>query len=404
MSSCRCVSELSRERKNTAERFSVSLQAVKLHEFRNYAHMSLTLRPAHVVLTGDNGAGKTNLLEAISFLSPGRGLRRARYSAVSRATGDTGFSVFAAAQGLAGPVEIGTGLVATGGEAEGYSRVVRIDGANAASAEALLEHLRISWLTPAMDGLFTGAAGDRRRFLDRLVLAVSPGHGRLVIDYDRALRSRNRLLAEGSENDAWLTGIETQIAEKGMALDAGRRETLSLLKAMIAETPGSSPFPRADMELEPFLPGPQLDSAQEHEIAFERLLFDARRADRAAGRTLNGPHRSDLLVRHAPKDMPAALCSTGEQKALLIGLILAHARLVGNISGGPPLLLLDEVAAHLDEHRRSALFSLIGDIGSQAIMTGTDSHLFDALKSDAQFFTVADGNIRGSQKGAGSDG
>lgn len=372
---------------------AILLSAIKLHDFRNYRDLSLKFEPRHVVLTGENGAGKTNLLEAVSFLSPGRGLRRARYAMVTRATAAGGFSVFASAEGLRGPVEIGTGLVPAGGEGD-QARTVRIDGVTAKSSEALLDHLRISWLTPAMDGLFTGPAGDRRRFLDRLVLAISPGHGRHVLDYDRAVRSRNRLLAQGSLDDAWLSGIEMQIAELGTALDAGRREILGLLEAMIARAPQEGPFPRAEIVLEDFLPGIGDASAQDREEALQRRLREERHQDRAAGRTLTGPHRSDFLVRHFEKQMPAALCSTGEQKALLIGLVLAHARLVGEMSGGPPILLLDEIAAHLDEGRRAALFALVDDIGAQAIMTGTDDNLFEALGARAQYLTIADGKLR----------
>lgn len=365
-----------------------------LTNFRNYAALSVELRPGPVVLTGDNGAGKTNLLEAVSLLTPGRGLRRAAYAGVAREGGDGGFALHARLDGPAGQAEIGTGI--SGGDAAGEGgRRVRINGAPARSAEEMLEWLRVMWLTPSMDALFTGPAGDRRRFLDRLVLAIDPGHGQRAIDYEKAMRGRNRLLSEGSRDDGWFEAIETQMAESGTAIAAARAELVRLLAAMIERLPGDGPFPQADIGLAGELEaGIGTMPAVDVEERFRRALAGGRERDRAAGRTLEGPHRSDLVVRHRPKAMPAELCSTGEQKALLVGLVLSHARLTGEMSGMAPILLLDEIAAHLDAGRRAALFSILQDLNCQAFMTGTDAALFSSLSGRAQFLTVDHGTVR----------
>jgi DNA replication and repair protein RecF len=362
---------------------------LSLTNFRNYAGLSIDLRPGAVVFTGDNGAGKTNLLEAISLFTPGRGLRRAPYGDVAREGGDGGFALHAALDGPQGNVEIGTGIVA--GDA---ARRVRINGAPARSTDAMLEWLRVVWLTPAMDALFTGPAGDRRRFLDRLVLAIDAGHGQRALDYEKAMRGRNRLLGEGSRNDAWFEAIETQMAETGVAIAAARVELARLLAAMIERLPNESPFPQADLELSGELEA-QIGSAAAVDVEerFRQQLASGRDRDRAAGRTLEGPHRSDLVVRHKPKAMPAELCSTGEQKALLVGIILSHARLTGEMSGMRPILLLDEIAAHLDGGRRAALFSILEELNCQVFMTGTEPALFASLKGRAQFLSVDHGTV-----------
>ena len=367
------------------------ISKLTLTNFRNYAALSLEIEPGAVVLSGDNGAGKTNLLEAISLLTPGRGLRRAPYADVAREGGDGGFALHARIEGPEGEVEIGTGI--SGGEGEGGRRV-RINGAAAKSAEDMLEWLRVVWLTPAMDGLFPGPAADRRRFLDRLVLAIDPGHGQRALDYEKAMRGRNRLLTEGSRDSGWFDAIETQMAETGVAIAAARAELVRLLAAMIDRLPGSGPFPQADISL-----AGELESeisaapAVDVEERFRAALADGRERDRAAGRTLEGPHRSDLLVRHRPKSTPAELCSTGEQKALLVGIVLSHARLTGEMSGLTPILLLDEIAAHLDGGRRAALFSILEELNCQAFMTGTDAALFSSLAGRAQFLTVDHGSV-----------
>ncbi|MGE6739606.1 DNA replication/repair protein RecF [Allorhizobium pseudoryzae] len=365
------------------------LTRLKLADFRNYAEVSLGFDARHVVLTGDNGSGKTNLLEAVSFLSPGRGLRRAVLSDVTRVGATGGFSVFAELVGREGEVAIGTGIEA--GE-ESTSRRLRLNGTPAKSVEELTDHLNVLWLTPSMDGLFTGGASDRRRFLDRLVLSLDPAHGRRAADYERAMRGRNRLLSEGRFDPAWLSGIEVQMAELGIAMAAARREMLGLLTALIARS-SESPFPSPQLSLSGFLDDEAERPFAELEDVFRETLRETRHRDAAAGRTLTGPHRVDLLVRHREKDIEAERCSTGEQKALLVGLVLAHARLTADMTGHAPILLLDEIAAHLDEGRRAALFDLVDGLGGQAFMTGTDRAMFDALGERAQFFTVSQGRV-----------
>jgi len=372
----------------------VSVRRLKLSDFRNYSELTLPLGSGHVVLTGENGSGKTNLIEALSFLSPGRGLRRASYDDVARTNGSEikhdGFAIHASLDCMIyGDVEIGTG---TAGGGEG-GRKVRINGI-AASGDELLDYARVLWVVPSMDGLFTGGASDRRRFLDRMVLAIDTSHGKRVLDYEKAMRSRNRLLSDGNSDNQWLEAIESQMAELGIAIAAARAEAMRMIAAMIERLPSDGPFPKADCFLEGSLEQRiGLEAALDLEEDFRRTLRDGRARDRAAGRTLDGPHRTDLIVQHRPKSMPAALCSTGEQKALLIGLILAHARLTGELSGMAPILLLDEIAAHLDIGRRAALFGILDDLGGQAFMTGTDRSLFEALEGDAQFFNVAAGEL-----------
>ncbi|MGC5840479.1 DNA replication/repair protein RecF [Mesorhizobium abyssinicae] len=368
------------------------ISKLTLTNFRNYAALSIDFAAGAVVLSGDNGAGKTNLLEAISLLTPGRGLRRAPYADLAREGGDGGFALHARIEGPEGQAEIGTGIA--GGDSCESGRRVRINGAAARSSEDMLEWLRVVWLTPAMDGLFPGPAADRRRFLDRLVLAIDPGHGQRALDYEKAMRGRNRLLTEGSRDGSWFDAIETQMAETGVAIAAARAELARLLAAMIERLPSSGPFPQADISLDGDLEN-ALGSAPAVDVEerFRRALADGRDRDRAAGRTLDGPHRSDLVVRHRPKAMPAELCSTGEQKALLVGIVVSHARLTGEMSGMTPILLLDEIAAHLDAGRRAALFSILEELNCQAFMTGTDAALFSSLEGRAQFLTVDHGNV-----------
>lgn len=372
-----------------AARPPIAVRRLQLTGFRNYPHLDLSLDGRSAVLTGENGAGKTNFLEAVSLLSPGRGMRRAAYD--DMAAGPDGFFIHARLSGPAGETAIGT----SAGEPGELARKVRIDGTTARSADELLDVLRVMWLTPAMDGLFTGPAAERRRFADRLVLTVDPGHGRRALDYEKAMRGRNRLLAEESRDGRWFDAIEHEMAETGVAIAAARVQAMGLIRQMTARQPEEGPFPRAEIVLSGHLEERVADlPALDLEDDFRRSLREARNRDRAAGRTLEGPHRSDLLVRHAPKDMPAELCSTGEQKALLIGIILAHARLTGDISGMTPILLLDEIAAHLDPARRAALFSILDDLNCQAFMTGTDASLFEAMGGRAQHLTAASGKIR----------
>ncbi|HEU4988076.1 MAG TPA: DNA replication/repair protein RecF, partial [Rhizobiaceae bacterium] len=273
----------------------VRLARLSLNDFRNYARLSLELEPGAVVLTGENGAGKTNLLEAVSFLTPGRGLRRAAYGEVVRVGSVTGFAVHARVEGPFGTAEIGTGTAGTSADGAEAGRKVRINGATVKSVDEMLEWLRVMWITPAMDALFTGPASDRRRFIDRLVLTIDPAHGRRAADYERAMRSRNRLLAEESRDDAWFDAIETQMAETGVALAAARAEMIRLLGAMIDRLT-DSPFPKADIALDgPLEAAVGTRAAVDIEEDFRTMLRDRRWLDRAAGRTLEGPHRSELL-------------------------------------------------------------------------------------------------------------
>lgn len=360
----------------------VFVTALRLTDFRNHPERSLVFGSRPVVFVGDNGVGKTNLLEALSLLSPGRGLRRATLSDMARTGGPGGFTVSADVEGPWGGVRIGTGLVP--GEA---TRQARIDGEPKKSAEAFSDHLRVLWLTPAMDGLFTGPAGDRRRFLDRMVLAIDPGHGRRVAAFEQALSNRNRLLEDFRTDPAWLDAVEAQIAELGVAVAAARREAVGCLVRLIADVHAEAdPFPAARVALEGDIEAAlETTSASDVEDWYRTDLQAGRARDRAAGRALLGPHRADLVVHHAGKDMPAALSSTGEQKALLTGLVLAQARLVGELAGMTPVLLLDEIAAHLDPGRRAALFALLERTGGQSFMTGTDRSAFAALEGTAGF-------------------
>jgi DNA replication and repair protein RecF len=370
-----------------------SISRLKLTDFRNYAAASLALDSRHVVLTGGNGAGKTNLMEAISFLSPGRGFRRAVLTDVTRVGADGGFAIFVDLDGMQGEVAIGTGTEP--GDGESVSRKLRINSTPAKSTEELSDHLNVLWLTPSMDGLFTGSSSDRRRFLDRLVLSLDPTHARRASDFERAMRSRNRLLSEGRFDPSWLTAIETQMAELGIAMAAARHEMLGLLQSLSVNS-ADTPFPTPALALEGFMDGGMDRPAADLEEDYLISLRNGRGRDAAAGRTLEGPHRVDLLVRHQEKDIEASRCSTGEQKALLIGLILAHARLTADMTGFAPILLLDEIAAHLDEGRRATLFDLVDGLGGQAFMTGTDRSMFAALGDRAQFFTVTHGSVTSS--------
>lgn len=352
------------------------LTRLSLSNFRSYADAVMAPGPGFVVLTGENGAGKTNVLEAVSLLSPGRGLRGASLSQMARSDGPGGFAVAARLD----DVEFGTGASAATPE----RRQVRINGA-AASATTLAEWLSVLWLTPAMDRLFTESASGRRRFLDRLVLALAPGHAVHAARYEAAMRARNKLLAEPRPDPDWLAALEARMVEHGTALASARAETVAALAERLAAAP-EGPFARAGLALE----GGTVDES------FSRRLGEGRARDAAAGRTLVGPHRTELLVTHFGKGQPAALCSTGEQKALLLGLVLAHADLVAERAGRRPILLLDEVAAHLDPTRRAALFERLTVAGGQVWMTGTERSLFEHAPADTTWLDVAGGQIRGS--------
>jgi len=365
----------------------VRVSHLRLSDFRNHADLTLDFTGRSVVLIGQNGVGKTNVLEALSLLAPGRGFRRATLAEMARLGGSGGFSVLAGVEGAFGTVRIGTGAVA--GEP---GRRILVDGEPQKGSERLSDHLRLIWLIPAMDGLFTGSAGERRRFLDRLVLAVDPAHGRRVSAYEQAVASRNRLLEAREADVVWLDALETEIAATGVAVAAARRETVHCLARLIETRPdGDGAFPRAAVQLTGDV-DTALDGAAAADVEdwLRADLRAGRSRDRAAGRTLVGPHRSDLSVRHAEKDMSASASSTGEQKALLTGLVLAQAALVTELTGNPPVLLLDEVAAHLDARRRRALVDLIAALGVQAFMTGTDITPFDGFSDEAEIIAIPD--------------
>jgi DNA replication and repair protein RecF len=365
-----------------------------LTDFRSYAHARLAADERPVVLTGPNGAGKTNLLEAISFLAPGRGMRRAKLAEIDRRAPETrpagAWAVAATVTTARGPVQIGTGRDAA--SESGERRLLRVDGAAAASQATLAEHLSLVWLTPQMDRLFLEGSGARRRFLDRLVYGFDPAHAARVGAYEQAMRERARLLRDGPADPAWLAALEQRMAEQGVAVAAARREVTARLDFACRAARG--PFPAARLaltgEVEQWLAEKPALAAEEE---LRSRLAAARRIDGETGTTLVGPHRGDLAVSHADTGMAAAQCSTGEQKALLIAVLLAQARLQAEQSGRTPVMLLDEVTAHLDGTRRAALFAEIAGLGVQAWLTGTDPGLFAELERSAQFFGVADGAV-----------
>jgi DNA replication and repair protein RecF len=346
----------------------VRIARLALTDFRSYATATIEPGPGFVLLSGDNGAGKTNCLEAVSLLTPGRGLRGAALAEMARNDGPGGFGVAA----RLGETDIGTGTLATAPE----RRQVRINGAPAA-VNSLSEWLSVLWLTPAMDRLFADSAGARRRFLDRLVLALEPAHAHHSARYEAAMRARNKLLAEPEQADpAWLVALEGAMAEHGAAVAQARARTVAALDAHLEGTPATD-FATAKLALDGWADG---DLASE--------LRASRGRDAAAGRATVGPHRQDLAVFHRAKAMPAAQSSTGEQKALLLGLVLAHAELVAERRGAPPILLLDEVAAHLDPRRRAALFARLEGRG-QIWLTATEAALFDGIGAASRFHVEA---------------
>lgn len=374
----------------------LAVRQLRLTDFRNYRQLRLDCGPEPVVLFGANGAGKTNLLEALSFLAPGRGLRRARLDEVARRSraGEPDAASWAVAATLDTPegrLALGTGLEPARSEGS-LRRAVRIDGRPAQSQTALGLHVAAVWLTPQLDRLFLDGPGERRRFLDRLVTALHPEHAGDVAAYEHALRQRARLLAEGSRDPHWFTALEDTMARHGVALAAARADTVHRLDA--AARLGIGPFPRAGLavagEVDGWIAGMAALDAEDRlrgELAASRLR------DAEAGTTSCGPHRSDLAVRHLDLDLPAAEGSTGQQKAVLVSIALAHARLVALSRGRAPLLLLDEIAAHLDAERRAALFDEVVALSVQCWMTGTDAELFAPLAGRAQVLRVADGSI-----------
>jgi len=400
----------------------IFVSKLTLTNFRCYGHTVVEPRCDHslTILTGPNGAGKTNVLEAISYLAPGRGLRRAPLGDVTRKkvaimppedallAQRNGWAVAATLKLGSEPVKVGTGIEQAEDEANN-KRLVRIDGEVAANSNILGERWSISWLTPQMDRLFVEGPASRRRFLDRMVLGLFPDHSRQVGAYERVMRERNRLLSDKGPyaDPAWLNALETRMAEHGVAVAVARLEFAGQLAGQLAKAP-ESPFPRAELAIDGWLEGLLANgtSAVEVEDAFKARLTAARHGDTgnengressretSRGRANIGAHKTDLVVTHAPKAMRADLCSTGEQKALLVALVLANAQLQTALRGQAPLMLMDEVAAHLDRDRREALFDALASLGSQCWLTGTDKNLFKGLSGSAEFFDVSDGSIQ----------
>jgi DNA replication and repair protein RecF len=371
------------------------IRRLTLTNFRNYRLAQMEIGGGPVVLAGPNGAGKTNLIEAISLLAPGRGLRRATLEDIAFSEGDGSWAVSAEVEGALGLATLGTGMDPPLPEGIAVTRKCRIDREPVSSAVAFADHLRVVWLVPAMDGLFNGPASERRRFLDRLVLALDAEHSSRVAALERSLRSRNRLLEDPRPDAHWLDAVEHETAELAVAVTALRVETVTRLQAALAARgQDASPFPMSDIALggwmEKLVP---LHPAVEIEDRYRALLRENRARDAAAGRTLDGPHRTDLLVRHADKNIAAADASTGEQKALLIGLVLAHAGLLAQMTGYAPVLLLDEVIAHLDPMRRTALYAELAKLDAQVWMTGADRAAFLDV-ANAEVFEVTAGEVR----------
>jgi DNA replication and repair protein RecF len=371
---------------------------LNLTDFRCYRTLRLDLDASPVVLTGPNGAGKTNLLEALSFLAPGRGLRRAKLGEVDRRGAEAGSSPWAIAAVLEtaqGRVHIGTGREPTDGERTTERRTVRIDGRPTRGQKDLAEHVAVVWLTPELDRLFLDGSSGRRRFIDRIVYGFHPEHASEVSAYETVMRERNRLLSDGATDAAWLDALEDGMARHGVAIAAARAAVVRRLDAVeAARAQHASPFPAARLAL-----SGEVDAALATmpAVAVEdqaRLSLRAARGhDAGHGGAAWGPHRSDLLVRYAAKDCPARDCSTGEQKALLLSITLAVARELAAERGCAPLLLLDEVVAHLDGARRAALFDEIMSLGAQAWLTGTDDELFAGLRGRARFFRILDATV-----------
>ena len=373
---------------------TLAIRRLTLTEFRNYAGLRLDAAGQLVALTGANGAGKTNILEAISLLVPGRGLRGTPFDELTRQGGGPAWAIAAEVETAHGAVSLGTGWSGQSEAGDGGGRLVVIDGEAQKGSGALGEYMRMLWLTPAQDRLFAGPASDRRRFLDRLVAAFDPEHASRILVFEKVMRERNLLLEEPRPDAAWLSSLEAHMAEAAIAISAARLVGLEALQTHIGEGRDASSFPWAEVSIEGEIEALVAEKpAVQVEDEYRRILRDSRGLDRAAGRTLRGPHRSDLDVAHGPKGMPAGQCSTGEQKALLIGLVLAQARAVKAGAGVPPILLLDEVAAHLDRARRKSLLEALAALGSQSWMTGTDAQLFEAMVETGAIFHVEDGRI-----------
>ena len=369
-----------------------------LTNFRNYRAATLETDARLVALCGPNGAGKTNLLEAISFLAPGRGLRRATLEEVAFQEGDGSWAVAAEIEGALGLATLGTGIEPSPQDGAAVVRKSRIDREPVASAAAFADHLRVVWLVPAMDSLFVGAPSERRRFFDRVALAVDAEHSSRVNALERALRSRNRLLAEPRPDPHWLDAVEHETAELAVAVAGLRAEAARRLEHVLAARRGAD-FPPVEIALdgwmEKLLPS---HPAIEIEERYRTVLRENRARDAAAGRTLDGPHLTDLLAVYAQKGITAAEASTGEQKALLIGLVLAQAILIAEMTASAPVLLLDEVLAHLDPTRRVALYAELAQLGAQVWMSGADPALFAEIEDRAAMIEVRSGRLEPRRK------
>lgn len=359
--------------------------------FRSYRHLSLDLLPKPVVVIGENGAGKTNVLEALSMLAPGKGFRNAPLSEMDHQLQDVMTSTYpwiisATIQTSVGVVQIGTGREPSATHIN--KRVIRIDGQPVKSQSRLPQLLSVLWLTPLMDHLFVGSSAERRKFLDRLVLTFDPEHAARVGDYETSMRERARLLKKSMPDNAWLSALEEQMVSTGLAIAAARLHAIAVITEALTLGPGCFPKPRLFVKgrIESLL---QTMPALDAEESFRSLLKEHRQLDRVSGRTLVGTHRSDLDVWYEDKTMPARLCSTGEQKALLLSITMAEARARHRWHLSPPIMLLDEVVAHLDPERRAALFAELETLGSQVWMTGTDRSLFEPIFNRAQLFTVS---------------
>ncbi len=370
------------------------VRCLTLTNFRNYRTATLEAGSRPMVLCGPNGAGKTNLIEAISFLAPGRGLRRATLEEVACNEGDGSWAVSAEVEGALGLATLGTGIEHATEDSASAQRKYRVDREPVGTAAAFADHLRIIWMVPAMDTLFTGAPSERRRFIDRLATAIDSEHASRVNAFERALRSRNRLLENPRPDAHWLDAVERETAELAVAVASLRAETVQRLSAVLMAR-SQSAFPPAGIGLDGWM-----ESHLAHEPAlaveehYRERLREGRARDAVAGRTLDGPHLTDLAVVYAQKGIAAADASTGEQKALLIGLVLAHARLITEMTGTPPILLLDEVVAHLDPSRRMALYGELGELGAQVWMTGADPALFAEIIGAVTFVEVEAGHLR----------
>jgi len=369
------------------------VRRLTLNNFRNYHAASLETGAKTIVLVGPNGAGKTNLIEAISFFAPGRGLRRANLDEVAFSEGDGSWAAAAEIEGALGLATLGTGIERPLEDSATTLRKCRIDREPVGSAAAFADHLRVVWLVPAMDTLFVGAPSERRRFLDRLALAVDAEHGSRVNALERSLRSRNRLLEEARPDTHWLDAVEHETAELAVAVAGQRVETVRRLDGVLAGRRASA-FPPAEIALDGWMEKlvPE-HPAIEIEERYRAVLRDNRARDAAAGRTSDGPHLTDLKVTYAHKGIAAADASTGEQKALLIGLVLAHGRLIAEMTSFAPILLLDEIVAHLDPARRVALHVELAQLGGQVWMTGADPALFAEVGGDAMIVDVASGRL-----------